>query len=191
MRSGPRKGRSGDRSARRSSLSCSRSRPRSPRTPSPCSRSATTQSRSCGALPPRTGSRTPCCDEGSHVMRGWGLINDRVQEDHAVYGIKPNARHVNLPYPGRLCPRSRRRHQPEALLRELPRARHGRRLDRAGPWDRHRIFCACRRHERAGGDPAGVARRIDIRVLPARRAHCRSLDRPPASTSTVSPPATD
>jgi len=39
-------------------------------------------------------------DEGSHAMRGLGLINDRVQEDHAVYGIKPNARHVNLPYPG-------------------------------------------------------------------------------------------
>ena len=39
-------------------------------------------------------------DEGSHVMRRLGLINDRVQEDHAVYGIKPNARHVNLPYPG-------------------------------------------------------------------------------------------
>lgn len=33
-------------------------------------------------------------------MRGLGLINDRVQEDHAVYGIQPNARHVNLPYPG-------------------------------------------------------------------------------------------
>jgi len=39
-------------------------------------------------------------DEGSHVMRRLGLINDRVQEDHAVYGIQPNARHVNLPYPG-------------------------------------------------------------------------------------------
>src|SRR5215471_3525687 len=39
-------------------------------------------------------------DEGSHAMRGLGLINDRVQEDHAVYGIQPNPRHVNLPYPG-------------------------------------------------------------------------------------------
>src|SRR4030095_15354814 len=39
-------------------------------------------------------------DEGSHAMRGLSLINDRVQEDHAVYGIKPNARHVKLPYPG-------------------------------------------------------------------------------------------
>ena len=39
-------------------------------------------------------------DEGSHVIRALGLINERVQEDHAVYGIKPNARHVDLPYPG-------------------------------------------------------------------------------------------
>ena len=39
-------------------------------------------------------------DEGSHAMRGLGLINDRVREDHAVYGIQPNPRHVNLPYPG-------------------------------------------------------------------------------------------
>jgi hypothetical protein len=39
-------------------------------------------------------------DVGSHAMRGLGLINDRVQDDHAVYGIQPNARHVNLPYPG-------------------------------------------------------------------------------------------
>jgi Disulphide bond corrector protein DsbC/AhpC/TSA family len=39
-------------------------------------------------------------DEGSRTMRGLGLINDRVQEDHAVYGIQPNPRHVDLPYPG-------------------------------------------------------------------------------------------
>ena len=39
-------------------------------------------------------------DEGSHVMRRLGLINERVQEDHAFYGIGPNPRHVNLPYPG-------------------------------------------------------------------------------------------
>jgi peroxiredoxin len=39
-------------------------------------------------------------DEGSHAMRELGLINARVQEDHAAYGIKPNERHVNLPYPG-------------------------------------------------------------------------------------------
>lgn len=39
-------------------------------------------------------------DEGSRVMRELGLINERVQDDHAVYGIKPNPRHVDLPYPG-------------------------------------------------------------------------------------------
>jgi peroxiredoxin len=39
-------------------------------------------------------------DEGSHVMRALGLINERVLEDHAAYGIPANPRHVNLPYPG-------------------------------------------------------------------------------------------
>jgi len=39
-------------------------------------------------------------DTGSHVMRGLGIINERVQEDHAAYGIAANPRHVNLPYPG-------------------------------------------------------------------------------------------
>ena len=39
-------------------------------------------------------------DEGSQVMRALGLINARVQEDHAAYGIAPNPRHVGLPYPG-------------------------------------------------------------------------------------------
>jgi len=39
-------------------------------------------------------------DEGSHVIRRLGLINERVQDDHAAYGIKPDPRHVNLPYPG-------------------------------------------------------------------------------------------
>jgi hypothetical protein len=39
-------------------------------------------------------------DEGSHVMRALELINARVQEDHAAYGIAPNPRHVGLPYPG-------------------------------------------------------------------------------------------
>ena len=39
-------------------------------------------------------------DEGSRVMRGLGLINERVQEDHAAYGIMPDPRHVGLPYPG-------------------------------------------------------------------------------------------
>jgi hypothetical protein len=39
-------------------------------------------------------------DEGSHVMRRLGLLNERVHEDHAAYGIKPDPRHTNLPYPG-------------------------------------------------------------------------------------------
>lgn len=39
-------------------------------------------------------------DQGSHVMRRLGLLNTRVQEDHAAYGIAPNPRHVDLPYPG-------------------------------------------------------------------------------------------
>jgi AhpC/TSA family/Disulphide bond corrector protein DsbC len=39
-------------------------------------------------------------DEGSVVMRKLGLINERVQDDHAVYGIAASPRHVNLPYPG-------------------------------------------------------------------------------------------
>jgi Thiol:disulfide interchange protein DsbD, N-terminal/AhpC/TSA family len=39
-------------------------------------------------------------DEGSHVTRRLGLINARVLEDHAAYGIAPSPRFVNLPYPG-------------------------------------------------------------------------------------------
>jgi hypothetical protein len=39
-------------------------------------------------------------DEGSRVIRALGLLNARVQEDHAHYGIAPNPRHVDLPYPG-------------------------------------------------------------------------------------------
>jgi hypothetical protein len=39
-------------------------------------------------------------DEGSHVLRRLGLINERVADDHAAYGIASNARHQNLPYPG-------------------------------------------------------------------------------------------
>jgi hypothetical protein len=39
-------------------------------------------------------------DEGSHTLRRLGLINERVGEDHAAYGIPANPRHVNLPYPG-------------------------------------------------------------------------------------------
>src|SRR3989442_5015062 len=33
-------------------------------------------------------------------MHGWGLISDGLEEHHAVYDIKPNRRHVTLPYPG-------------------------------------------------------------------------------------------
>ena len=39
-------------------------------------------------------------DEGSHVIRRLGLVNERVQDDHAHYGIPANPRHVGLPYPG-------------------------------------------------------------------------------------------
>lgn len=39
-------------------------------------------------------------DQGSHVIRRLGLVNERVQDDHAHYGIKPDPRHVDLPYPG-------------------------------------------------------------------------------------------
>lgn len=39
-------------------------------------------------------------DSGSHVMRRLGLLNPTVQQDHAFYGIGPNPRHVDLPYPG-------------------------------------------------------------------------------------------
>jgi hypothetical protein len=39
-------------------------------------------------------------DGGSHVMRRLGLLNPTVQQDHAFYGIGPNPRHVDLPYPG-------------------------------------------------------------------------------------------
>lgn len=39
-------------------------------------------------------------DVGSHAMRGLGLLNERVGEDHAVYGIPASPRHIGLPYPG-------------------------------------------------------------------------------------------
>ena len=39
-------------------------------------------------------------DTGSHVIRRLGLLNPTVQQDHAFYGIAPNPRHVDLPYPG-------------------------------------------------------------------------------------------
>jgi peroxiredoxin len=39
-------------------------------------------------------------DQGSHVIRRLGLLNERVQDDHAFYGIPANPKHGNLPYPG-------------------------------------------------------------------------------------------
>ena len=39
-------------------------------------------------------------DEGSHTLRRLGLVNERVHEDHAAYGIQPNPRHAGVPYPG-------------------------------------------------------------------------------------------
>jgi hypothetical protein len=39
-------------------------------------------------------------DEGSHTLRRLGLINERVHEDHAAYGIQPTPRYVGVPYPG-------------------------------------------------------------------------------------------
>lgn len=38
-------------------------------------------------------------DAGSHVMRRLGLVNARVQDDHAVYGIKPNRATWTCPIP--------------------------------------------------------------------------------------------
>lgn len=34
------------------------------------------------------------------MIRRLGLLNERVAEDHAVYEIAANPRHVGLPYPG-------------------------------------------------------------------------------------------
>jgi hypothetical protein len=39
-------------------------------------------------------------DEDSQVMRRLNLINERVQDDHAFYGIPVSPKHANLPYPG-------------------------------------------------------------------------------------------
>ncbi len=39
-------------------------------------------------------------DEGSRVIRALGLLNERVQDDHAAYGIAANPRHLGVPYPG-------------------------------------------------------------------------------------------
>ena len=39
-------------------------------------------------------------DHSSRVIRQLGLVNERVQDDHAHYGIASNPRHTGLPYPG-------------------------------------------------------------------------------------------
>jgi hypothetical protein len=39
-------------------------------------------------------------DEGSRVIRALGLFNERVHEQHAVYGIAKNDRAWGVPYPG-------------------------------------------------------------------------------------------
>jgi peroxiredoxin len=39
-------------------------------------------------------------DEGSRVIRELGLLNEHVYEQHAVYGVKPQDRHLGTPYPG-------------------------------------------------------------------------------------------
>lgn len=54
-----------------------------------------------GAFAAEHGIQYPLlADEGSHVIRALGLLNERVQEDHAAYGIAPNPRHLGVPYPG-------------------------------------------------------------------------------------------
>ncbi len=39
-------------------------------------------------------------DQGSHVMRTLGLLNEHVYEQHAAYGIPQQDRHWGVPYPG-------------------------------------------------------------------------------------------
>jgi len=39
-------------------------------------------------------------DEGSRVIRELGLLNEHIYEQHAVYGVKPQERHMGTPYPG-------------------------------------------------------------------------------------------
>jgi hypothetical protein len=39
-------------------------------------------------------------DAGSHAIRRLGLENVDVLQDHAVYGIQPNPRHLGVPYAG-------------------------------------------------------------------------------------------
>ena len=92
--------RTGDRSARRSWSSCSRFSPARDRP----GRALRRELRPGGGTPGLRGQAghrlSLLSDEGSHVMRRLGLLNERVQEDHAAYGIKPDPRHTNLPYPG-------------------------------------------------------------------------------------------
>ena len=53
------------------------------------------------AFAARHGIRYPLLsDVGSHVLRRLGLINERVHEDHAAYGVSVSPRHADLPYPG-------------------------------------------------------------------------------------------
>jgi len=110
---------SGDRSARRSSLSCSRS-PRAGRERRRSIAISYDPVEICEASPPRTGSRIPCCPTTAATrMHGLGLINDRSRRPRCVrHQAEPAPR--QLPYPRRLRPRSRRRDHPEALLRKLP-----------------------------------------------------------------------
>ena len=88
------------------------------------SRSATTRSRSCVTSPRHARHHVPVAiRRGQPRHARVGLINERVQEDHAAYGIAPNPRHVDLPYPASSSstpPASSRR----SVLRELPRARY-------------------------------------------------------------------
>ncbi|MGH2459941.1 MAG: redoxin domain-containing protein [Chloroflexota bacterium] len=39
-------------------------------------------------------------DEGSRVIRALGLLNERVYEQHAAFGIPRQAHHWGTPYPG-------------------------------------------------------------------------------------------
>jgi hypothetical protein len=43
---------------------------------------------------------TLLADEGSRVIQALGLLNERVYEQHAAYGIPKHDRHQGVPYPG-------------------------------------------------------------------------------------------
>jgi AhpC/TSA family/Disulphide bond corrector protein DsbC len=54
-----------------------------------------------GAFAERNGITYPLLsDEGSTAIRELGLLNERVYEQHAAYGVKPQDRHMGTPYPG-------------------------------------------------------------------------------------------